>query len=74
MSLAEQSAMVAGWQGSQIGNKSKVHISAATLILGFGSALNLNLYFHLLYLDRVNAEDVDGKICFRRFKSPMADE
>jgi hypothetical protein len=35
-----------------------------TLIQRFGSALNLNVYFHMLLLDRVYAERPDGVLRF----------
>ena len=44
---------------------------AVTLIQRFGSALNLNVYFHMLFLDRVYTEDARGKVCFHRVKAPI---
>ena len=54
--------------------KSTAHTGAVTLIQRFGSALNLNLHFHILYLDGVYAEDAYGKIRFHRIKAPTAEE
>jgi hypothetical protein len=54
--------------------KSTAHTGAVTLIQRFGSALNLNLHFHMLYLDGVYAEDAHGQVRFHRIKAPTADE
>jgi hypothetical protein len=53
---------------------STAHTGAVTLIQRFGSALNLNVHFHMLYLDGVYAEDAYGKIRFHRIKAPTVDE
>jgi hypothetical protein len=42
-------------------NKKMAQTGAVTLIQRFGSALNLNIYFHMLYLDGVYGEDNYGK-------------
>jgi hypothetical protein len=42
-------------------NKKTAQTGAVTLIQRFGSALNLNIHFHMLYLDGVYAEDNYGK-------------
>jgi ribosomal protein S27E len=47
---------------------------AVTLIQRFGSALNLNLHFHMLFLDGVYAEGGDGKLRFERVKAPNIEE
>lgn len=54
--------------------KSTAHTGAVTLIQRFGSALNLNVHFHMLYLDGVYAEDAYGKIRFHHIKAPTVDE
>jgi hypothetical protein len=41
-----------------------------TLIQRFGSALNLNIHFHMLFLDGVYAEDRHGVFRFFRVKAP----
>jgi hypothetical protein len=41
------------------------HTGAVTLIQRFGSALNLNLHFHMLFLDGVYVERSDGCVRFR---------
>jgi hypothetical protein len=55
-------------------SKSSAHTGAVTLIQRFGSALNLNVHFHMLYLDGVYAEDAYGKVRFHRIKAPTVDE
>ena len=45
-----------------------------TLIQRFGSALNLNVHYHMLFLDGVYAEDDYGKQRFHRVKAPTYDE
>jgi hypothetical protein len=43
---------------------------AVTLIQRFGSALNLNGHFHMLFLDGVYVERPDGSLRFRWVKAP----
>ena len=45
-----------------------------TVIQRFGSALNLNLHFHMLFLDGVYVERGDGRIRFRWVKAPLSVE
>ena len=47
---------------------------AVTLIQRFGSALNLNLHFHMLFLDGVYVERPDGRVRFRWVKAPLSAE
>lgn len=47
---------------------------AVTLIQRFGSALNLNIHFHLLLLDGVYADNGHGKMRFYRVKDPTGQE
>lgn len=47
---------------------------AVTLIQRFGSALNLNVHFHMLFLNGVYAEDDYGKQRFHRVKAPTYSE
>ena len=54
--------------------KPTAHTGAVTLIQRFGSALNLNVHFHMLYLDGVYAEDAYRKVRFHRVKAPTAEE
>ena len=50
------------------------HTGAVTLIQRFGSALNLNLHFHMLFLDGVYVERPDGCVRFRWVKAPTSIE
>jgi hypothetical protein len=45
---------------------------AVTLIQRFGSALNLNIHFHMLFLDGVYVERPDGSLRFRWVKAPTS--
>ncbi len=48
---------------------------AVTLIQRFGSALNLNIHFHMLFLDGVYIEPAHcSQVRFRRIKAPNRDE
>ena len=55
--------------------KNTAHTVAVTLIQRFGSALNLNIHFHMLFLDGVypNAE-TDSPLQFHWVKAPTSDE
>lgn len=48
------------------------HTGAMTLIQRFGSALNLNLHFHTLFLDGVYRVDGKGAPVFRQSAAPSA--
>jgi hypothetical protein len=54
--------------------KSTAHTGAVTLIQRFGSALNLNIHFHLLFLDGVYVGAADSSARFRRVKAPTSAE
>jgi hypothetical protein len=47
---------------------------AVTHIQRFGSALNLNIHFHMLFLDGVYIDRPDGRIRFRWAKAPTTQE
>jgi hypothetical protein len=47
---------------------------AVTLIQRFGSALNLKIHFHMLFLDGVYVDGPDGSARFRRVKAPTTQE
>ena len=47
---------------------------AVTLIQRFGSALNLNIHFHMLFLDGVYTDRQDGSIRFRWVSAPTTQE
>jgi hypothetical protein len=53
--------------------KSTAHAGAVTLIQRFGSALNLNIHFHMLFLDGVYAGGA-GSAKFRWVKAPTSSE
>ena len=46
------------------------HTGAVTLIQRFGSALNLNIHFHILFLDGVYVPRQNGTPRFHRIKAP----
>ncbi|MCE2948453.1 MAG: transposase [bacterium] len=50
------------------------HTGAVTLIQRFGSALNLNVHFHMLFVDGVYVTDGRGAPVFRAVRSPGAGE
>ena len=47
---------------------------AVTLIQRFGSALNLHVHFHMLFLDGVYVDQPDGTVRFRWVKAPTSGE
>ena len=48
---------------------------AVALIQRFGSALNLNIHFHILFLDGVYEVDSEGEIGkFHTIETPLSDE
>ena len=53
---------------------STAHTGAVTLIQRFGSALNLNIHFHMLFLDGVYAGEAASSTRFRWVKEPTSDE
>jgi hypothetical protein len=54
--------------------KTTAQTGAVTLIQRFGSALNLNIHFHMLFLDGVYIEDKYGISRFRQVRAPTSDE
>ena len=54
--------------------KAKAQTGAVTIIQRFGSALNLNVHYHMLFLDGVYAKDDHGRQRFHRVKAPTHDE
>ncbi len=54
--------------------KATAQTGAVTLIQRFGSALNLNVHYHMLFLDGVYAEDTYGQQRFHRVKAPTYQE
>jgi hypothetical protein len=53
--------------------KKEAHTGAVTLIQRFGSALNLNIHFHMLFLDGVYIDDGAGHFAFHSNKAPTAE-
>lgn len=47
---------------------------AVTLVQRFGSALNLNVHFHMLFTDGAYSRNQYGKVVFKRTKAPEKDE
>ena len=54
--------------------KPLVQTGAVTLIQRFGSALNLNIHFHMLFLDGVYIDNQHGTSRFRWVSAPTRDE
>lgn len=54
--------------------KTSAQTGSVTLIQRFGSALNLNVHFHILFLDWIYTEDGHGKQRFHRVKALTHDE
>ncbi len=54
--------------------KKSAQTGAVTLIQRFGSALNLNILFHMLFLDGVYIERCNGSSRFRWVKAPASRE
>jgi len=53
--------------------KREAATGAVTLIQRFGSALNLNIHYHMLFLDGVYVQDVSGHHYFRRTPPPTVE-
>nr|NIV47353.1 IS91 family transposase [Gammaproteobacteria bacterium]NIW36531.1 IS91 family transposase [Gemmatimonadota bacterium] len=51
-------------------SRKRAQSGAVTLIQRFGSALNLNIHFHMLFLDGVYVEGAEGAVRFRSVKAP----
>ncbi len=50
------------------------HTGAVTLIQRFGSALNLNIHFHMLFLDGLYVTGTGHPLRFHWVKAPTSDE
>ncbi len=55
-------------------SKKVARTGVVTLIQRFGSALNLNIHFHMLFLDGVYVDRQDGSVRFHRVGSPTTQE
>ena len=53
-------------------SRTTAQTGAVTLIQRFGSALNLNIHFHMLFLDGVFTEQANGSLRFHPTKAPTA--
>jgi len=53
-------------------SKKTARTGAVTLIQRFGSALNLNIHMHMLFLGGVYADCLDGSARFLRVSSPTS--
>ncbi len=53
---------------------SQAHTGAVTLIQRFGSALNLNLHFHVLFIDGVFSTSGHGQLRFHQVNAPVSKE
>ena len=71
-----QCQLIAGWLADQAGvPRDTAQCGAVTLIQRFGSALNLNVHFHMLWLDGVydaNVEPPRRKPRLRRARAPTS--
>ena len=54
--------------------KTTAHTGAVTLIQRFGGALNLNIHFHMLFLDGVYVDSAGSSTRFCRVKAPTNSE
>ena len=54
--------------------KREAPTGAVTLIQRFGSALNLNIHFHMLFLDGVYVQHATDRHCFRRTAPPTVEQ
>ncbi len=54
--------------------KTTAHTGAVTLIQRFGGALNLNVHFHMLFLDGVYVDSAGSSTRFRRVNAPTNSE
>ena len=73
--LAIVQRVIAGWLADQAGiGRASAQCGAVTLIQRFGSALNLNVHFHMLWLDGVyeNVEQPQRKPRLHRTRAPTS--
>ena len=54
--------------------KTTAQTGAVTLIQCFGGSLNLNIHFHMLFLDGIYADNKHGTSRFRWVQAPTSDE
>ena len=66
---------LSSWVIKQAGLRRKTgQTGAVTLIQRFGSALNLNLHYHLLFLDGAYTQGESDRLEFRRSREPTSEE
>jgi hypothetical protein len=64
--------VIAGWLADQAGvDRASAQCGAVTLIQRFGSALNLNIHFHMLWLDGVYEEPPSVRSASRACTAPV---
>jgi ribosomal protein S27E len=54
--------------------RTMAHTGAVTLVQRFGSALNLNVHFHTLFIDGVYRKKHNGQLRFHRVNAPTGSE
>ena len=55
-------------------SRKKAQTGAVRLIQRFGSALNLNVHFHILFMDGVYTKNKQGKTRFQHIRAPVQEE
>ena len=69
--LALVQRAIASWQIKRAGfTRNTAKTGSVTLIQRFGSALNLNIHFHMLFLDGVYGDDGSGQQIFQDLPAP----
>ncbi len=64
--------VIAGWLADQAGiDRASAQCGAVTLIQRFGSALNLNIHFHMLWLDGVYEDTTSVRSASRACTAPV---
>jgi hypothetical protein len=61
------------WYAEAAGAPDEGRCGSVTAIQRFGSSLNLNLHFHVIFLDGVYTRGADGRLSFRRVVPHTAD-
>ena len=66
---------ISGFVIKKVGCKKTIaHTGSVTLIQRFGSALNLNLHFHILFIDGAYQQKANGKLGFSHVNAPTVSE
>ena len=61
---------IEGWHATEGGAPKEGRTGSVTATQRFGSALNLNLHFHCIFLDGVYTRGADERLSFRRVVTP----